>query len=141
MRLDTLASLPFHVNEDDVHLVWISPCSPSFRGTSSPSKGVGMNTQNFVTREQDWITSLLILHKQAKFWTTYSCKYVPWAFFVVNNGDNIPNGDLVQKLRCSVSHMLSFLFWLKRKQKQKGKKDHCIQQVFWDKFYETTCWI
>jgi hypothetical protein len=49
--------------------------------------GVSMNTQNSTNKKQDQVTFLLILHKQAKFWVAYSCKSIPWAFFVVNNGD------------------------------------------------------
>jgi hypothetical protein len=82
---------------------------------------------------------LLILHKQAKFWTTYSYKYVPWAFFVLNNGDNIPNGDLVQKLRCNICFPHVVLVLIEKKGGGGGGGDHYIQQVFWDKFYETTC--
>ncbi len=95
---DTLASLPFDVDVIDVHLVQVSQCNlPYNRGTLSSSNGFSMNTQNSTTREEDQITPLLTLHKQAKFWTIHSCKYVPWAFLVVNNVD-IPNCELVQQL-------------------------------------------
>jgi hypothetical protein len=48
---------------------------------------VSMNTQNFINKEQDQVTFLLTLHKQAKFLIAYNCKSIPWALFVVNNGD------------------------------------------------------
>jgi hypothetical protein len=118
---DTLASLPFDVDVIDVHLVQVSPCNLPFdRGTLSSSMGVSMNTQNSATKEQDQITPLLTLHKQAKFWTTYSCKLVPWAFLVVNNVD-IPNCDLIQQLKCSICfpHVIHPVLIEK---KTKGKK-------------------
>jgi hypothetical protein len=119
---DTLASLPFDVCVIYVHLVQVSPCNISFnKGTLRSSMGVSMNTQNSATKEQDQITPLLIVHKQAKFWTTYSCKYVPWAFLVVNNVD-IPNCDLVQQLKCSICfpHVIH-LALIEKKTKQKKK--------------------
>jgi hypothetical protein len=51
--------------------------------------------------ERDRASSLLTLHKQANFWGSYNHKYVPWTFFVVNNG-NLPNCEKVQQLRCSI---------------------------------------
>jgi hypothetical protein len=49
--------------------------------------GVNMNTQNSTNKEEDQVTFLLILHKQAKFLVAYSYKYILWAFFIVNNVD------------------------------------------------------
>jgi hypothetical protein len=39
--------------------------------------GVSMNIQNSTNKEQDQVTFLLILHKQAKFLVVYNCKYIP----------------------------------------------------------------
>jgi hypothetical protein len=43
----------------------------------------------------------LTLHKQAKFWATWSRKFDPWVFFVVNNGE-VLNCDKIQQLRCNI---------------------------------------
>jgi hypothetical protein len=40
-----------------------------------------MNTHNFVAKQQDHVESLLTLHKQAKFWATWTHKFDPWGFF------------------------------------------------------------
>jgi hypothetical protein len=60
-----------------------------------------MNTHNFATKQWDHVESLLTLHKHAKFWATWSRKFDPWAFFVVNNGE-VPNCDKIQQLKCNI---------------------------------------
>ncbi len=49
-RLDTLASLSFGTDVDDVRLVWVSPFNPPFRGTLSSSMGVSMNTKKIADK-------------------------------------------------------------------------------------------
>lgn len=48
--------------------------------------------------------ALLILHKQTKFWAGFDQRSSPWAFFVVNNGDE-PNSNVVQQMRCSFCYL------------------------------------
>jgi hypothetical protein len=63
----------------------------------------------------------MLLHQQAKFWVNYDCKYVPWVFFVVNNGD-FPNCDQVQQLKCTICFPHIVPLALIEKSKTKGKK-------------------
>jgi hypothetical protein len=60
-------STPLLDDANVLHVVQVSPCNAHFKGTTSSSKGVSMNTTNFTSREEDRITSLLTLHKQACF--------------------------------------------------------------------------
>ncbi len=98
-RLDI--SIPLLDGVNVVHVVQVSPWSIQFKGTMFSFMGVSMKTQNFINMEQDWITFLLTSHQQVKFWATYSCKSIPWAFFLVQNG-NIPHCDQVQEFKCTI---------------------------------------
>jgi hypothetical protein len=49
-KLNTSTSLPLGADVDDVHLVWVSPFNPPFRGTLSSSMGVSMNTKKIVNK-------------------------------------------------------------------------------------------
>ncbi len=49
-RLDTSASLPLGADVNDVHLVWVNPFNPPFRGTLSSSMGVSMNTKKIANK-------------------------------------------------------------------------------------------
>lgn len=60
------ASTPLLDDTNVVHVVQVSPCNAHVKGTSF-SKGVSMNTTNSTSREEDRVTSLLTLHKQACF--------------------------------------------------------------------------
>jgi hypothetical protein len=60
-----------------------------------------MNTLVLNIKDKNQAKTLLTLHKQAKFWVGYGQKCIPWAFFVVNNGD-LPNCDQVQQLSCFI---------------------------------------
>jgi hypothetical protein len=61
---------------------------------------------------------LLILHKQAKFWTTWNFKFVPWAFFVVNDGAFL-NCDQMNQLKCNIIHVVPLsLIEMKRKEQK-----------------------
>ncbi len=62
----------------------------------------------------------MTFHKQAKFFSSYSCKYVPWAFCVVNNGD-FSNCEGVQELRCSICFPHGVLIMSLIGKKTKGK--------------------
>lgn len=41
-----------------------------------------------------------MLHKQTKVWVTWNRKFFPWAFFVVNNGDQLDCGQ--EQLKCTI---------------------------------------
>jgi hypothetical protein len=79
-----------------------------------------MNTQMYVIKKGDRVESLLTLQKQAKFWATRSCKFDPWVFVVVNNGE-VLNCDKIQQLICNIcfSHVVPLSFI---ENKTKGKK-------------------
>jgi len=50
MRLDISTSLAFGANVTDVHLVWVSPFNPPFKGTLSSFMGVNMNTKKIANK-------------------------------------------------------------------------------------------
>jgi hypothetical protein len=57
------------------------------------------------SKQAFWLVkALLILHKQTKFWAGFDQRSSPWAFFVVNNGDE-PNSNVVQQMRCSFCYL------------------------------------
>jgi len=58
-----------------------------------------MNEPNSTSKNQ--VENLVTLQKYAKFWAIWSHRFVPWAFFVVNNG-NLPNYDEAQQWRGNI---------------------------------------
>ncbi len=114
------ASTPLLDDANVVHVVQVSPSNIQFKGTMSSFMGVSMNTQIFINMELDWTTYLLTSHQQAKFWATYSYKSIPWAFFLIQNG-NIPHSDQVQQFKCiiCVPHVIPPALIEKNKKKKK----------------------
>jgi hypothetical protein len=62
---------------------------------------------------------LLTLHKQAKFWATWNFKFVPWAFFVVND-EAFPDYDQMHQLKCNIIHIFPFTLIEMKRKGQKG---------------------
>ncbi len=77
--------------------------------------GFYMNTE---TSDNHILGQLLTLHKQAKIWATWNFKFVPCAFFVVNDGA-FPNCDQMHQLKCNIIHVVPFTLI---EMKRKGKK-------------------
>jgi hypothetical protein len=50
-------STPLLDDANVVHVVQVSPCNAHFKGTTSPSRGVSMNTTNSTSREDYQVTS------------------------------------------------------------------------------------
>jgi hypothetical protein len=62
---------------------------------------------------------LLTLHKQTKFWATWNFNFVPWAFFVVNDGA-FSNCDQMHQLKCNIIHVVPLTLI---EMKKKGQKN------------------
>lgn len=62
---------------------------------------------------------LLTLHKQEKFWATWNFNFVPWAFFVVNDGA-FSNCDQMHQLKCNIIHVVPLTLIEMKRKGQKG---------------------
>ncbi len=100
------------------------------RGTTSSPISVCMHTLDSINRQKNIPKTLQTLHKQAKIWASYSCKYTPWAFIVLNNG-NFPNCEQIQQLRCGICFLYVVSVFFIRK-KTKGKEGIIAYNTLFD---------